>query len=203
VVTSSHNHTDHLDGETIKPLLRVNLGLTVIVPEANRDFAAKRLVVPFERLTGIACDAPVRVNPFTFHALPSAHEELETDGHGHHKFLGYIIQVGPWTLYHPGDTVRYAGMTNWLQKWAIDIALLPINGRDPKRGVAGNLSGPEAVQLAQEIGVGLVIPCHYEMFEFNTVSPEAFITAAQEAGQPYRLLKCGEQFRFPTSDSAK
>jgi L-ascorbate metabolism protein UlaG (beta-lactamase superfamily) len=203
VVTSSHNHTDHLDGETIKPLLRANPELTVIVPEANRDFAAKRLEVPIERLNGIACDAPVRVNPFTFHALPSAHEDLETDEYGRHKYLGYIIQVGPWTLYHPGDTVRYMSMTDWLQKWSIDIALLPINGRDPKRGVAGNLSGPEAVLLAQDIGAGLVIPCHYEMFEFNTVSPEAFITTAREAGQPYRLLKCGEQLTFPTSNSSK
>jgi L-ascorbate metabolism protein UlaG (beta-lactamase superfamily) len=200
VVTSSHNHTDHLDGETLIPLLGANPGLTVIVPEANREFSAQRLQVPFERLTGITCDASVQVDPFTFHALPSAHEELETDEHGRHKYLGYVIQVGSWTLYHPGDTVRYAGMAERLRAWDIHIAFLPINGRDPKRGVAGNLSGPEAVQLAQEIGAGLVVPCHYEMFEFNTVSPQAFISTAQDAGQPYQVLKCAEQFIFPTSN---
>ena len=51
-VTSSHNHTDHLDAETLLPLMRVNAGLRVIVPEANRAFAAERLQCPPERLTG-------------------------------------------------------------------------------------------------------------------------------------------------------
>ena len=42
VVTSSHNHTDHLDGETLGPLLQVNPKLQVIVSAANRAFAADR-----------------------------------------------------------------------------------------------------------------------------------------------------------------
>src|SRR5262245_6284238 len=43
VVTSSHNHTDHLDHETLWPLLRVNPELQMIIPEANRAFVADRL----------------------------------------------------------------------------------------------------------------------------------------------------------------
>ena len=53
VVTSSHNHTDHLDAETLVPLLRVNPGLTIVIPAANRTFAAERLGVAAERLTAI------------------------------------------------------------------------------------------------------------------------------------------------------
>src|SRR5436190_18744879 len=34
VVTSSHNHTDHLDAETLLPLLRVNPRLQLLIPEA-------------------------------------------------------------------------------------------------------------------------------------------------------------------------
>src|SRR5438132_9891891 len=33
VVTSSHNHTDHLDHETLGPLLQANPNLTMIIPE--------------------------------------------------------------------------------------------------------------------------------------------------------------------------
>jgi L-ascorbate metabolism protein UlaG (beta-lactamase superfamily) len=80
-----------------------------------------------------------------------------------------------------------------LKQWKIDIALLPINGRDPARGVAGNFTAEEVVSLAKEIGTELVIPCHYEMFVFNTVSPEGFIQAADEMRQPYQILKCGER----------
>lgn len=194
VVTSSHNHTDHLDGETLGPLLQANPNLALLVAEANRYFAADRLQLAPERLTGLIEGRPRSVGPFTFQAVPAAHETLEVDENGHHKFIGLVIRVGPWTLYHSGDTVRYEGMARQLREWPIDLALLPINGRDPARGVAGNLSGPEAVELARDIGARLVIPCHYEMFQFNTVSPEAFMAVAEAVRQPYRLLKCGERY---------
>src|SRR5690348_544702 len=37
IVTSSHNHTDHLDAETLIPVLRNNSNITFIIPEANRN----------------------------------------------------------------------------------------------------------------------------------------------------------------------
>lgn len=193
VVTSSHNHTDHLDGETLGPLLRVNPGLTVIVSAANRAFAADRLQVAPERLTAITLAQPITVGAFTFHAVPAAHEQIEQDEQGHHKFIGLVVEAGPWTIYHSGDTVLYDGMVEILRRWPIDLALLPINGRDAKRGVAGNLSGAEAVQLGKAIDAQLVIPGHYELFEFNTVTPDEFSQHASAAEQPYRILQGGER----------
>ena len=193
VVTSSHNHTDHLDGETLGPLLQANPALTVVVSAANVAFAAQRLGVSPARLTPVTLDTPVTVGLFTLHAVPAAHETFEQDGAGHHKFIGLVVQAGPWTLYHSGDTLWYDGMEETLRAWPIDLALLPINGRDPKRGVAGNLSGSEAAQIAKKINAGLVIPCHYDMFTFNTVSTAEFVRAAQILQQPYRVLQCGER----------
>src|SRR6185436_4990327 len=43
IVTSSHNHTDHLDAETLLPVLNNTPGIKFIIPEANRDFVAERL----------------------------------------------------------------------------------------------------------------------------------------------------------------
>lgn len=194
VVTSSHNHTDHLDGETLIPLLQANPKLTVIVSRANVSFAAERLQIPSERLTPIHADGEVlRINPFIFHAIPSAHEALEQDENGEHRYIGLIVQAGKQTIYHSGDCVPYDGLVKRLQNWKIDLALLPINGRDPARGVAGNFSAEEAAQLGKQIHAGFVIPCHYEMFEFNTASPEGFVKTAEQIGQEYRLLKCGER----------
>jgi L-ascorbate metabolism protein UlaG (beta-lactamase superfamily) len=192
--TSSHNHTDHLDGETLKPLLAANPGLSLLVSEANRLFAADRLGVPPERLTGLLPGEPVTIGPFTFHALPSAHESLEFDDLGRPKYIGIVVQAGPWTLYHSGDAVPYPGLGEALRQWAIDIALLPVNGRDPQRGVAGNFSALEAARLGREIGARWVVPCHYQMFEFNSVSPDAFVQAAEAVGQPYRVLQNGERW---------
>lgn len=195
VVTSSHNHTDHLDAETLIPLWKANPGLRVLVSRANLAFAAERLQVSPDKLTSISADRDgIRIDPFTFHAIPSAHESLEQDANGEHRYLGLIVQAGRWTVYHSGDCVPYAGLVERFQTWKTDIALLPINGRDPRRGVAGNFTAEEAAQLGVDIQARLVIPCHYEMFEFNTVSPERFIEAAERVGQNFRVLKCGERF---------
>jgi L-ascorbate metabolism protein UlaG (beta-lactamase superfamily) len=194
VVTSSHNHTDHLDGETLIPLMEANPNLTVIVPRANLNFAAERLQVSPERLTPIRADGEaIRVAPFTFYAIPSAHESLEQDDHGDQRFIGLIVQAGNRIIYHSGDCVPYDDLVKRLKHWKIDLALLPINGRDPARGVAGNFTAEEAAQLGKAASVGKVIPCHYEMFEFNTVSPERFIQLAGQIGQEYHVLKCGER----------
>ena len=196
VVTSSHNHTDHLDAETLLPLMRVNAELRVIVPEANRAFAAERLQCPPERLTGMDAGGTADAAGFRIHAVPAAHETLETDADGRYTHLGYVIEAGGKAVYHSGDTVRHDGMLDWLSPWRIDAALLPINGRNPVRRVAGNLSGPEAARLGQEMGAALVVPCHYDMFEFNTVSPDRFADECEQIGQPYRVLKCGERLRL-------
>lgn len=194
VVTSSHNHTDHLDAETLIPLWKANPNLKMIVSGANMHFAAERLQVPARQLTLIQADhESIDLDPFTFYAIPSAHESLEQDENGDHRFIGLIVQIGKWTLYHSGDCIPYHGLVDRLKHWNVDIAFLPINGRDPARGVAGNFTAEESTQLGKQINANLVIPCHYEMFEFNTVSPEVFVEAAKSISQPYHLLKCGER----------
>ncbi len=194
VATSSHNHTDHLDAETLLLLLRANPRMELIIPEANREFVVNRLSIPIEQPKGLNAGESGHWAGFTFHAVPAAHNEIEKDSGGRHKYLGYVIEAGRWTIYHSGDTLRYEGMADVLARWQIDVALLPINGNLPERHVAGNLDGPEAATLAKDIGARLVIPCHYEMFEFNTASPDAFKETALRLGQPYQVLRAGERW---------
>lgn len=193
-VTSSHNHTDHLDAQTLLPLIKANPGVRLIVPEANRQFAADRLGLPIGRLIGLDDAASTEVAGFRITGVPAAHDELERDDAGHHRYLGYIVSCGPWTIYHSGDTRLYPGMDERLRPFDVDVALLPINGAAPERRVAGNLDGREAAGLAHAIGAGVAIPCHYEMFEFNTASPDAFVAEAARLGQPTAVLQCGERW---------
>ena len=94
-------------------------------------------------------------------------------------------------------------MEQKLQAWPIDVALLPINGDFPERRVAGNLNGAEAANLAKEIGARIVIPCHFDMFQFNTASPDEFIRTCEQIGQPYRVLRCGERWSTSQLRSAR
>lgn len=202
VVTSSHNHTDHLDAETLIPLMRVNPLVRLIIPEANRAFVAERLKIsPFDAI-GLDDGTSVMINGVEFHGVAAAHNEVDRDAAGHCKYLGYIIRCGLWTIYHSGDTLRYPGMAEKLRDLGpIDVALLPINGNKPERRVAGNLDGREAAQLAHDIGARRVVPCHYEMFEFNTADPrELFVPECERLGQRYRVLRAGESFSVSHDD---
>ena len=93
-----------------------------------------------------------------------------------------------------------ARVVPWRDDWDDAKPQLPHVGRSLAlgipRGVAGNLSGSEAATLAKEIGAGLVIPCHYEMFEFNTATTDEFVTTARELDQPIQVLRAGERFSF-------
>jgi L-ascorbate metabolism protein UlaG (beta-lactamase superfamily) len=191
-VTSSHNHTDHLDVETLRPLMAANPELAFVIPEANRAFIAQRLGRDLSDALGLDDGTYVDVAGFRIQGTASAHNELECDAQGHHIYLGYVVQCGEWTIYHSGDTLLYPGLVERLRRFRVDIALLPINGNRPERRVAGNLDGREAAWLAKEIGTHIVVPHHYEMFEFNTADPrELFIPECERLGQKYRILRGG------------
>ena len=193
IVTSTHNHTDHLDAETLGPLAEVNDNLQLVIPEANRAFVADRLGCNPEWPIGLTGGTSTTINGVTFHAVPAAHNELDTDNEGRNRYLGYVVQFGDFTVYHSGDTLWYDGMEHWFEEFTIDVAFLPINGNKPERRVAGNLNGVEAAQLAHNIGARFVIPCHFEMFEFNTASPDEFMRECGRLGQAFRLLQNGQR----------
>lgn len=194
IATSTHNHTDHLDAETLRPILEAKPGLKLVIAEANRAFVADRLKIDPALAIGIDDGTSVEISGVRFSGIASAHETVEQDEHGRAKYLGYVLQFGGWTIYHSGDTVRYEGMAEKLRPFRADVALLPINGRAPERRIPGNLFGREAAQLARDIDAKLVIPCHFEMFEFNDASPDEFIDECHRLGQPCQVLRCGEQW---------
>ncbi len=88
--------------------------------------------------------ASISVGQFTFHGIPAKHNEIDRDEKGNCKYMGYVISFGKWNIYHSGDTLWFDEMVDLLLPFKIDLALPPINGNDPARGVAGNLDTKEA-----------------------------------------------------------
>lgn len=194
VVTSSHNHTDHLDGETLIPLLSLNPEAAFIIPEANRNFVAERAKCKSDFPIGLNDGEKVAFKEFTFHGVAAAHNNIERDEDGRSKFMGYVVEFGKWRIYHSGDTLWYDGMVECLKPFAVDVAFLPINGNELSRGVAGNLNYEEAARLGKEINARWVIPHHYDLFAFNTANPDDFVREAARYGQSYKILKLGEKW---------
>lgn len=196
IVSSSHNHTDHLDAETLLPVFKNNPGIKFIIPEANRDFVAERVKCEKEFPVGLDEGKSVTLEGFTFHGIPAKHNEIERDENGNCRYMGYVIEFGNYKIYHSGDTLWFNEMVSLLKPFIVDVALLPINGNDPARKVAGNLNCREAAALAKAINAQCVIPCHYDMFSFNTADVNDFIIESEKINQLYFILKGGGHFKY-------
>lgn len=209
LVASSHAHTDHLDPGTLKPLFSKSKWICRFIcpkPQMQLSFersGANDCAVP-PKFQGLDAGESHGEAGLKVTAIPAAHETIERDENGHCKHLGYVFEfsdwcasksgsiqrrVKEWTVYHSGDTLLYDGLVDHLRPFNIDVAILPINGK------VGNMNGRDAAQLAKAINAKLVIPCHYDMFEFNTADPkDQFIPECEKLGQPYRVLQQGERW---------
>jgi L-ascorbate metabolism protein UlaG (beta-lactamase superfamily) len=199
LIAASHKHSDHLDPGTLPDLMSASPRSTLVLPAALVDYA-NTLSVPEERLVGLESGQTYKKAGFALRAIPSAHEGLDTDELGRHLYLGFVIEVDGLRLYHSGDCMVYDGLIDWLGPDPFDVMFLPINGRDPARGVAGNMSAAEAVDLAARIRPTYLVPHHYDMFTFNTVPIETFEAEAARlpAGVTPSVLRCGERWEIKT-----
>jgi L-ascorbate metabolism protein UlaG (beta-lactamase superfamily) len=203
-VTSSHLHTDHFDAATLLPLAAANPGLALVLPAANVVSARDRLGPGAGGLRFVPLDAgaTAEAGPFRFTGVAAAHNEVETDPLGRCRFLGIVAEFGGFAVYHSGDTLWHPGLVPALTKHPkLDLALVPVNGNRPERGVAGNLNGTEAAALARAAGAALAVPHHFEMFTFNTEPPDEFEAACARLGQPFRTLRCGERLTVRSDES--
>lgn len=194
VVSSSHNHTDHLDALTLLPVLKNNPQAVFVIPEANRDFVTARLGYVPVGMVGIRDGQTITVGGTDWTGIASAHNTVERDARGLPLYMGYVVRVGRWTIYHSGDTLVYPGLAETLKPFAVDIAFLPINGHRPERRVAGNMDGREAASLASAIGARCVVPHHFHLFEFNSEEPDLFEACCSEQGQAFKTMRLGERW---------
>jgi L-ascorbate metabolism protein UlaG (beta-lactamase superfamily) len=192
VITTSHNHTDHLDADTLRPLLAANPKAILLAPRANRSTVLERAGDIANRLVEINDGETVRIGAMEFTGITAAHNTIERDVQGNCRFMGFVVRVAGKTIYHSGDTLLHDGLASSLKPFAVDVAFVPTNGNKPERRVSGNLDGREAASLARTIGAGVAVPHHFDLFEFNTASPEEFEAECRRLGQNFRTLKNGQ-----------
>ena len=199
-VLLTHDHIDHTDPDTVLPLAGASPEAHFVVPFTSRDtlvgsgLEADRIVVP-------EVGEPLEVAGARVTAVPSAHTELEHDPERGYPYLGYVVEWNDVTVYHAGDTVVYDGLIQTLSAWRIDVALVPINGRDffrTTRGIIGNTDFREAVELAETLNFGLIVPTHYDLISGNTADPGHFVSHLYGLNpmRQHKLLRPGELLYF-------
>ena len=167
-----------MDPGTLPVLAAANPDCRFVVPRAEAATAISRGIEEQRLILLDAGQSHELGEGLSVTATPAAHETVEVDAEGHHRFLGYILRAGNYCLYHSGDTIPFAGLAEALSSHSIDVALLPVNGRDAfrrQRGVPGNMTFAEAADLCRQLKVAAMVPHHFEMFDFNTVDRESLL----------------------------
>ncbi len=203
LVMVTHHHSDHMDPDTLPPLLAAAPAAVVVVPRASRALAAQRSGLPDAALCTL--DAGECITPLpgvTLTATRASHETLERDQQGNHRFLGYVIETAGIRIFHSGDTIPFAGQVEELRALNIDLALLPVNGRRAElsaQGVPGNLTLEEACQLCQQCDIRYMIAHHYGLFDFNSADPRDIDRYASQTATP-TILRARLQTQYHIQD---
>lgn len=185
----THEHEDHLDEGTIRVMARNCPNTHYVSPVFCRNMMLG-CGVQEVRLTDAVTDEWLTFGEARILPIPAAHEELEIDEQGRHRYVGYLIEMNGVTVYHAGDTVVYPGLAEALKSHKIDLGMLPINGGDyfrRERGIIGNMDYREAAELAVAAGMDTVVPLHYDGFSANGEKPGHFVQYLFE-NHPYQ--KC-------------
>jgi len=189
MILATHAHPGHLDAASVAPMLAGSPRAKIILPKSAADDAHAR-GIEYPRMT--TTDSGLRVEYFKdnlygrIYAVPSAHPQLDWTAAGGYPYLGYLIRFGRWTVYHAGDGVPYDTLAERLRPYNVNVALLPIGGK--------NFSVSEAAQLAEDIGASWLAPMHYEPGEDND-----FVThmLGQRPRQQFKIFEVGEKWTVP------
>jgi hypothetical protein len=149
VVTSSHNHTDHLDAETLGPLLHANPDLVLVVPEANRAFVAERLGIDPAGPVGLDDGAEVDAGGFRIAGVPAAHEEFERDERGRGRSRSITRATVCPTRGRPTGSARLRSTSPSCRSTAARLSgACPATSRGPKRPGSLGTSAPASSSRA-------------------------------------------------------
>lgn len=176
IITGSHDHSDHIDRPSLQGLAKASRA-TFVFPAAIRHTITE---IPQSRICGLNDGCSVTLDGVKITAVAAAHERLDRDpATGLYPYLGFVLEYAGVTVYHAGDCCLYEGIHARLRQWKhIDLAFLPINGRDAYRythNCIGNMTYQEAADLAGDLNVGIAVPAHFDMFAANTENPALFV----------------------------
>lgn len=103
--------------------------------------------------------------------------------------VGFVIQVGDFTLYHAGDTALFGDMRLIGEQFNIDFAFLPIGGRF-------TMNPKDAFIAANWLKARYVFPVHYNTFPAILQDSTKFVKKLCDMGIEGSELAIGQTIEF-------
>ena len=139
IICITHSHFDHLSPEDIA-LIRKDSTIIVGPTDCKIDFG--------ESFREILPGGSLRVNDVKIEAVRSYNTNKDFHPKGN-NWVGFIISVDGWRVYHSGDTDLIPEMA----EIKADVALLPVGG-------TYTMTVSEAIKAAKAINAKVTVPMH-------------------------------------------
>ncbi len=203
----THEHIDHCDPHTLPALSKASPNCQFIGPVPVCEIL-KGWEIEESRIHPCKEDWVVLRDNVRVCTVPAAHPKIQRDPEGNLSAVGYILQFSNYTIYIAGDTGLTDEVLEALKGFEnIDIALLPVNEQNfyrDRQNIIGNMSIRDAFSLAEDIGIGTVIPVHWDMFEVNSVTPEEIRAVYKSMNPDFELrLDSNLVYEFSTKAHGK
>jgi len=184
VVLCTHDHADHIDPDGIPVIAKASARVQFVVPAAARETLLK-FGIKADRVETLKGDDSRAMDGMEVFGIPAKHERFDYHPQTGFPYLSYVMRLEGKSVFHAGDTIPYGGQVERVRKHRVDLALVPINGRDDfrhKLNFEGNFDCREAVTFCLGIGAKLTVPMHYDLFTLNTADVNEFRTMAEDRG---------------------
>ncbi len=167
LVLVSHRHADHLHLPTLAKLPRA---ATVVVPAGAASYLSP---LGFQRVIELQPGSDCELRGLQVIACATSHGESELA-----RGLSYIVRGDGPSMYLCGDSGYFSGFADVAERFAPDVALLPIGGCMPSSFRSRHMSPLDALYAFEDLRARLLVPIHYG----------AFALSYERLDEPARLL---------------
>ncbi|HEX4421117.1 MAG TPA: MBL fold metallo-hydrolase [Kofleriaceae bacterium] len=156
LILISHRHADHLHVPTLRALPRT---ATVVVPAGA---AAALSGLGYARVIELAPGADLELRGVQVVAAATAHGGGDL-AHG----LSYVLRGAGPSMYLCGDSGYFSGFADLGERFAPDLAVLPIGGFVPASFRARHMSPLDALYAFEDLRARMLIPIHHGAFALS------------------------------------
>lgn len=202
LVLISHRHADHLHLPTLKKLPRKTA--TIVVPAGGAAWVSS---LGFARVIELQPGADLELRGIQVIAYATAHGEGDLA-----RGISYVVRPNPDSalagpsMYLCGDSGYFSGFADIGERFAPDIAMLPIGGFYPASLRDRHMSPLDALCAFEDLRARLLVPIHHGAFALSYERLEEparwLLELATEQGllDHVRVMAPGQSLRFGATD---
>jgi L-ascorbate metabolism protein UlaG (beta-lactamase superfamily) len=199
----SHNHYDHLDAWTVE---RLPATIHWLVPKGMAPWFRER---GRERVTELDWWESATDGRWRITCLPSQHWSRRIElGTNRTLWCAWLLESGDTTYFFAGDTGYFHGFREYGERYAIDVAMLPIGAYEPRWFMKYQHMDPaEAYQAFLDLRARNFAAMHWGTFDLTDepidLPPLVLRQVVEERGgdqERVRVFAVGEEWHVPSRE---